>query len=437
MSKASLDLLTAFRQLSKKRIMVIGDLVLDTYTIGKAKRISPEAPVPVLHVHYEEFRPGMVGNVVLNLVSMGGEALILSRVGDDISGHRIISQLEEEGISTQGVFFQEGFSTPVKNRIIANHQQMVRVDYEQCLPLSSSLEQHIIDRLPTLLERVDVVAVSDYGKGFVTPKLLQALIYLARERNITTIIDPKGVDFARYKGAHVIKPNLSEVYAAANLPLEAPLEEAAERVLQTTQADWLMVTRSEEGIVVFYQEGKREDFSVISREVKDVTGAGDTVLAMLSLAMASGLSIADGARLSNVAAGIAIERFGCARVTLSDLAHSLLNRGTGNKVFDGRHLFALQEALKGKKHVILSLSSEQRLDGILFEAIQTLSSQKDCDLLICVENVEPFSDLIEGLISLHAVDHILVNSGDLKQVCTLLSPQEVFAFSSEKLQPVV
>jgi D-beta-D-heptose 7-phosphate kinase/D-beta-D-heptose 1-phosphate adenosyltransferase len=325
--------------------------------------------------------------------------------------------------------------TPVKNRVIADNQQIVRVDREQALPLPELLERQVIEQLTSGMRGVKLVAISDYGKGFITRTLMTALVDRAKERGIPVIVDPKGVDFSKYRGADIIKPNLSEVYAAANLPSEAPLEQAAARVLTKCRAEVLMVTRSEAGISLFYREGRRQDFPVRVREVKDVTGAGDTVLAMLSCALASGLSIEEGVQLSNRAAGLAIERFGCARITLADLARRLLKDDVGNKVFDEEHLFALQEALKGREFALLALSGEHGLTTPVFSAIRRLAGRENRDLVVYVDGAEAEDEFIEVLSSLQEVDAVIVNKDALNQLCTRTSPAELCVFEGGNLAP--
>jgi D-beta-D-heptose 7-phosphate kinase/D-beta-D-heptose 1-phosphate adenosyltransferase len=430
------SLFSSFSKIKKQKIAVIGDLVLDTYTVGKAKRISPEAPVAILNVIHEEHRPGMAGNVALNLISMGADVITISRVGNDGSGELLVKKLSEEGINTHGIVVHQGFPTPVKNRIIADSQQIVRVDHEITTSLPELLEQQVIDSLPDLLENVRLIAVSDYGKGFITRTLMGAVIEFAQQKKIPVIVDPKGVDFSKYTGADVIKPNLSEVYAAANLPTDTPIEQAAARVLEATQTKVLMVTRSEAGISLFYREGKREDFPVRVREVKDVTGAGDTVLAMLTCALANGLTISEGTQLSNIAAGIAIERFGCARITLSELARRLLSDDIGNKVFDEEHLFALQEALRGRRFALLALSTEETLSTHLFSTIRQLAQRENWDLLVYLRDVEPRVEFIDLLASLHDVDYIIVKSDSIRHLCKLITPEEIYILEDQALKKI-
>lgn len=414
-----------FSRLGPKKVMVVGDLLLDSYTIGKARRISPEAPVAIVHVIREENLPGGAGNVILNLVSLGAEVVAIGRTGQDIAGEILRKVLSDEGIDTSGIIIQPGYPTPVKNRVIAENQQIVRIDHEQIVQIPELLEQAVIESLPKMMEGVSVVAISDYGKGFLSKTLLNAIIELAKQRGIPVIADPKGIDFTKYAGATIIKPNRGEAFAAANLPPEAPLEHVAERVLGITESETLMITRSEAGISLFHKDGTHQEFPVRVREVKDVTGAGDTVLAMLTCALANGLTIGEAAQLSNVAAGIAIERIGCARVTLSQLARRLLEDDSGNKVFDGEHLFALQEALKGRHVALLSLSGAQGLTSAIFSAIKQLTHRGELDLLIYIRDANPDPEFVTLLASLREVNFILLKSESLQHLCQLIAPDEV------------
>jgi D-beta-D-heptose 7-phosphate kinase/D-beta-D-heptose 1-phosphate adenosyltransferase len=258
----------------------------DTYTTGKVRRISPEAPVSVLHVLREESLPGGAGNVVLNLISLGANVVAVGRVGHDAAGKNIVQALAKEGVNTDGIIFQNQFQTPVKNRLIADAQQVLRVDFENITPIPEPIEQEVIERFPALLQDVDIIAISDYGKGFLSRSLLMGVIEMAKAKNIPIIVDPKGDDFTKYHGATILKPNLQEAYDAAKLTREASLEQVAEIIFKKVSIDMLMITRSEAGISLFKRDGGRLDFPVRSKEVKDVTGAGDTVLAMISVALA-------------------------------------------------------------------------------------------------------------------------------------------------------
>lgn len=413
-------------RIERTRVMVIGDVVLDTYTLGKAQRISPEAPVPVIQVHHEEYRPGMAGNVALNLVSLGIKTVLVGRVGDDRSGELLRRVLEDEGVDVRGLCVQKGLQTPVKNRIIADHQQIVRVDREDISPLEDDTKALLLASLPELLQDIKAIALSDYAKGLFSPALLSAIIALARERRIPVIADPKGRDFSRYSGVTVIKPNLGEAIAAAGLSPGAPLERVAEQIFQTTDAEMLMITRSEAGLSLFFPDRSREDYPVRAQEIRDVTGAGDTVLAMLACALASGLSYQEAAQLCNVAASVAISRFGCARVSLADLAHCLLANDPTNKIFDQQHLFALQEVLADKSVIVLGIHSKDGLSAQLFSIIQRLAEKDNSALLIYLRDAEPDERFLQLLLSLREVSFIIRPGDSLRHFCAAIQPAEVY-----------
>ncbi len=416
----------AFSRLGPAKVLVIGDLMLDTYTIGKAHRISPEAPVAVIRVQREEQRPGGSGNVALNLISLGAEVIIVGRVGQDSAAAMLRHVLEQEGVACRGIFAQAGFQTPIKNRIIADNQQIVRVDHEQFTPLPEMLEQQIIEALPAMLEGVKAVAISDYGKGFLSRPLLEALIELAKARGIPTLVDPKGVDFSKYGGADLLKPNLQEAIAAAGLGAEAPLEHIAAKILKAAQVGQLLITRSESGMSLFSTDGSQLDFPVRAHEVKDVTGAGDTVLAMLACCIANQLSTSEAIHMANLAAGIAIEHFGCARVSLSQLARRLLKQDIANKVFDEEHLFALQEALRGNSFALLGVHSSQGLTSRIFSSIRQLGQREGWTLLVYIRDPDPSAEFIDILASLHDVDFIILKKESLSHLCKSIAPDEVY-----------
>lgn len=420
--------------LNPVRVLVIGDFMLDTYTTGKVRRISPEAPVSVLHVQNEESRPGGTGNVALNIVSLGGKVVVVGRVGADMAGRHLIQALEREEIDVRGLFIQEGYRTPVKNRLIADSQQILRVDFETNTPIPEDLEILVIEELPQLLEGMQIITISDYAKGFLSPRILEATIALAKANGIPVIVDPKGDEFGKYRGADIIKPNLSEAYAAAKLPQGASLDTVAERIFDNVEINKLLITRSEAGISVFERDQKRADFPVRSKEVKDVTGAGDTVLAMISVALSSGIELKNAVQLANVSAGIAIERVGCARINIADLAVRLFELDAENKVFDEEHLFALQQALTGKRYCVLGVESRHGMSSALFRAIRQISS---CDslrqLIIYLRDERPDEEFISLLSSLVEVDFIVLKCESLRNLLEAIHPHEVFSIQEGQL----
>ncbi|MEN9343629.1 MAG: bifunctional protein hldE [Chlamydiota bacterium] len=416
------------------KVLVVGDLMLDTYTTGKVRRISPEAPVSVLHVQKEESRPGGAGNVAINLLSMGASVALLGRIGNDISGQTLCESLKKEGIDTTFLVTQEGYKTPVKNRLIADAQQILRVDVETVTPLLSSLEQNILKELPRILEGVDAIAISDYAKGFLSKTLLSVIIQEGKKRNIPVVVDPKGEDFSKYEGAFLVKPNLQEAYVAAKLPMDASLEEVAKELFARCSIDQLMITRSESGISLFNRDNQRFDFPVLPKEVKDVTGAGDTVLATVTLALASRLDVQYGIKLANIAAAIAVERLGCARITLSDVAERLLEMDVENKIFDEEHLFALQQALKGKRLTVLGIHNLQGMTTSLFRAIRELSSANAQEkLIVYLRDCDVEDEFLSFLSSLNEVDFIVLKSESLKHLCEEIDPERIFILENNQL----
>lgn len=317
----------SYNSIKRAKVLVVGDFMLDVYIMGTVKRISPEAPVPVLCVKQESRRAGGAGNALLNLVSLGMEVVPVGRVGEDGGGRDLLHLLREEKVNLDGIIRDPSYRTPVKSRMIADYQQLLRVDHEEVTAFSPSLEKELIAHLPTLLQEVTVIAISDYSKGFLTPSLLAALIESGQKRSIPIIVDPKGADFTKYKGVTVLKPNLSEAVIAAGLGSEASLDSIGEALLKKLAIPSLMITRSQEGISVFSKQKKRQDFPAQVREVRDVTGAGDTVLAVVTAAIANQLDLSDAALLANVAAGMAVERIGCARISLAELHDRLIEVG--------------------------------------------------------------------------------------------------------------
>ncbi len=371
-----------FNHLAPFSVMVLGDFMLDTYTNGSIERISPEAPVSVMHVQSIFSHPGGAGNVCLNLSSLGAKVFAVGRRGMDQAGEDLTRELEQKGIDVSCFVHQPGYVTPIKNRLIASYQQVLRVDQESAIPLDPETEATLTHSLLTFMDKCQIIAISDYNKGFLTPSLLSFVLEKAKEKNIPVIVDPKGEDFTKYKHATIVKPNAKEAYLASKaLPTDS-LKDVAKNLLHQTNANYILITRSQEGISLFDQSGRQEDFPVKVKEVKDVTGAGDTVLAILCLSLANGLKIQHGAMLANVAAGIAIEKVGCAQISLSQLAGRLLEVDSSSKIFDESHLFALQHVLQEHPFSLLAIHSKDGFTVELFQAIRSLKKGRDSSLYI-------------------------------------------------------
>ena len=428
-----------FNRMQQKRVLVAGDFMVDHYTFGKSKRISPEAPVPVILVDREEDRAGGAGNVVLNLISLGMEVTALGMVGDDDAGRVLIDCLAKESVETKALYCQKGFHTPKKSRIIASNQQIVRIDYERVEALEEKLECKIISEIEALVSTQDVVAISDYAKGFLTEKILHEIIRAAKKHNVPVIADPKGTEFAKYAHATILKPNLSEALAAANLPGK-PLSEVAREIFKKVDVDVLMITRSEAGISLYYPDGTSEDHPVVqAKEIRDVTGAGDTVLAVLASAIANGLSLSDATSLSNIAATVAVERVGCARVTLPEIARRLIDLHSGGKIFENAHFSVLEQALKGKEFIELQLESGCEVNAQLLRAVRELAHNKTRELVVSIADPSADEEVVSVLASLKDVDYIHLGQSSTGDSCSptfkqALKANQVFEFKGSTLK---
>ncbi|TFF39826.1 D-glycero-beta-D-manno-heptose-7-phosphate kinase [Mucilaginibacter psychrotolerans] len=310
-------------RLAKKRptILVIGDLMIDHYLHGKANRLSPEAPVPVVNLKSEVFTLGGAGNVVQNLVSLGAEVTASGAIGNDIAGAQVLEILSKEGVSTSSVFTNEDRITTIKTRILVDGHQLARLDKECTDHLSAEAENALMKELYSQIENADLVVLSDYNKGFLSPGLTRSIITVAKRFNKKVIVDPKGNNYAKYSGSFIIKPNRSELAVAAkieNVDSKGSLQVAASIVIEQTDVEYLIVTLSEDGIMIF-DNNESTVLPVKATEVYDVTGAGDTVLSTISYFIALGLNVLEACEIANHAAAIVIRQIGSATVTVDEI----------------------------------------------------------------------------------------------------------------------
>jgi D-beta-D-heptose 7-phosphate kinase/D-beta-D-heptose 1-phosphate adenosyltransferase len=313
----------AVGQFKKKRVMVLGDVMLDRFVWGSVSRISPEAPVPVVEIRKETTCLGGAANVVANITSLGGRAFPLAIVGKDAEGAQLRERFRDLGTSLSGILMEPERVTSVKTRIIAHHQQVCRTDREDKSPLPLALQDKIVAWFRSHLDAVDAVVVSDYAKGLISPALLKRILPAARAAGKIVCVDPKLQNLAAYRPATVITPNLIEAEHAAGMSIsdEKTLVRAGNKILRETGIDHLLVTRGEHGMALFEGNSSPKVIRIptLAREVYDVTGAGDTVISTLSLGLVSGLSILEAAVLSNIAAGIVVGKLGTACVTPEEL----------------------------------------------------------------------------------------------------------------------
>ncbi len=346
-----------FHNAYRLKCLVVGDLMLDEYLWGKTDRISPEAPVQVVDVMREDLRLGGAGNVANNLLALGCKVTVASVIGEDENGWALLKTFNRQGIDTSAIHQESGRRTGRKTRVIASNQQIVRIDRESRESLSGQSEFQLAGWLEKNIPDYSVILISDYLKGVLTPAILSTITSRASSCNIPVLVDPKGTDYLKYLGATCLTPNRKEAEAASGIAIkdETSLNLAAATIMRQINLDNLLITRSEEGMSLFCRNGEIVHIPTVAREVFDVTGAGDTVLALLAFGLAGGLTLPDSARLANVAAGIAVAKLGTSTVLPSEIIDviSLSHRDSDTKI-KNRDLLAeisATERAKGKKIV--------------------------------------------------------------------------------------
>jgi len=312
------------RRFARARLLVVGDLMLDQFIWGRVERISPEAPVPVVHVTRESVHLGGAANVVHNIRALGGHATACGVVGQDSAGRRVLAELKRIGAGTRGVMATRSAVTIRKTRIIAHSQQVVRFDREQpdhgggaAARLARFLQRHAWD--------FDAVVLSDYGKGAITPALLGVLHQARAQRPFRLIVDPKKPNFAHYRGITLATPNALEAADAAGIEIRdaASLRAVGHRLLERWDAEAILVTRGEHGMSLFERDGSVRHLPTAARQVFDVTGAGDTVVATCALALAAGARLDEAACLANHAASVVIGKLGTATLSAAELLQAI------------------------------------------------------------------------------------------------------------------
>ena len=303
------------------KVLVIGDLILDEFIWGDVSRISPEAPVPVVWVRNESFMPGGASNVANNLRSLGAATYLSGVIGDDERGAILKGELSARGVDVKGVFVDETRPTTLKTRVVAHHQQVVRIDKEKTDHLSGKVISKIIDYAESMMDEIDAVIIEDYGKGVITPKLLSKLMPLARSRKKIISVDPKEEHFEYYKGASAVTPNNHEAAKAVGFEIkdDPTLVKAGRAILKKLKCRIALITLGENGMAVFQRSKPMAHIPTVAQEVFDVSGAGDTVIAAYTLALASGADPIAAAHIANYAAGIVVGKVGIAVVTPEEL----------------------------------------------------------------------------------------------------------------------
>jgi len=311
------------------RILVAGDCMLDAYVTGAATRISPEAPVPVVEVAERRFVVGGAANVAANARGMGAIVTLAGVTGTDPAGTRLRAELEELGIGIEALVEDEMRVTTVKTRVTAGGQQIVRFDEESRLPLSARMAAHLLRRCERVLDEAHAIVISDYAKGVAPEAFCRWVIDRAAKRGVPVVVDPKSPQLSRYRGARIVTPNLKETAAAAGEPIHSgdDLARAAAMLLEKIAPSALLVTRGGDGMSLFEPGRKEVHLPVLVNEVADVTGAGDTVVATLALALGAGFELREAAAMANLAAGVAVGHHGTWAVGREELIEAARARG--------------------------------------------------------------------------------------------------------------
>lgn len=316
-----------------KRILVIGDVGVDRYTIGSVERISPEAPVPIVRVEEEKLKLGLAANVADNIQALGGVPLLTGLVGKDRCAEDFRRLLSESGIQARHVIADRGTRTVLKERIVSDRQQLLRVDYESSVAVSREAEQALMAKARELIDRCDAVIVEDYAKGLLNPRLVETVFKTAARKRKPVAVDPNAKSpMSLYRGATILTPNTREAEALAGMRItdRKSLLEVGRKILRATGARHVVVTRGREGMAVF-SSGDRQVHLIptYAREVYDVSGAGDTVIAVLTLAIAAGATIEEAAVLGNLAAGVEVGKRGTATVSPEEVRAAMAHHSPG------------------------------------------------------------------------------------------------------------
>ncbi|MFV9644444.1 MAG: D-glycero-beta-D-manno-heptose-7-phosphate kinase [Desulfobacterales bacterium] len=426
----------------KCNLLVVGDLMLDEYLWGDVDRISPEAPVQVVSVKEEIYTLGGSGNVANNLIALGAKVSMAGVIGSDKCGHLVLAKLNELGVNIEGVVEEPERPTTRKTRIISGNQQVLRIDRETKKDISQQTFDVILNYIKRVIPDVDLVLISDYGKGLITAALLNSLISIVKKHNPPrrTIADPKGRDFLKYSGVSLLTPNKKEAALASGIEIvdESTLIKAGNRILETVKTEKLLITCGKDGMVLFEDNKKPCYITAQTRQVFDVSGAGDTVIAVLGLAVASGASFVKAAAIANTAAGIVVSKVGTSTVSKNELLSALtpMCDYASTKHISISELPAVVQKLKAdNKKIVLTngcfdllhaghvmlLSASKKLGDVLVVAIdddESVSSLKGPGRPIISEK-----ERLSILGSLDSVDYVvLFSSKQLGKIIEIIRP---------------
>ncbi|MCK5822872.1 MAG: hypothetical protein KAG95_02650 [Bacteroidales bacterium] len=323
-------LINAFEQFNNKKILIVGDVMIDAYMWGSVDRISPEAPVPIASITNREKRLGGAANVGLNVRALGAEAILCSVIGDDDNGKIFKQLLKKRNLTSKGILVDKDRDTTIKTRIICDNQHMLRVDEEICEPLTSNLENKFIEQLSNLIltDKIDAIIFEDYDKGNITPKIIETIVSLANKKNIPTLVDPKKRNFSSYNNVSLFKPNFKEITEGLKIDIDKnniqSIHKAAQRLQTKMNIKTVLITLSELGIFIC-EDGSYFNAPAQIRTIADVSGAGDTVISVASLCLASNFEAKHIAQFSNIAGGLVCEKIGVVPIDKEQLLNECLN----------------------------------------------------------------------------------------------------------------
>lgn len=314
----------------KKRILVVGDLGLDRYTLGVVERVSPEAPVPIVRVEEESLKLGLASNVADNIQALGGVAKIVGVIGQDPAGILLSGVMRESGIDPKNLIREKSYRTILKERIVSDRQQLLRVDYETPERLTEKMRSKVLRKMETLLPQSDAVILQDYSKGLLTPDFCSELFRLAASKKKWVAVDPNSKGkLPLYCGAYLLTPNTKEAESLSGVSIKdaSSLDRAGRTLQDKTGASRVVITRGKEGMAVFEGSKKCTLIPTFAREVYDVSGAGDTVISVMTLALVSGADLVEAATLGNLAAGVEVGKRGTATVSVQEIKQAMKAQG--------------------------------------------------------------------------------------------------------------
>lgn len=427
---------TVLANFQGKKLLVLGDIMLDQYLWGMISRLSPEAPVQVVSELSRSTILGGAANTASNIKSLGGEAFLAGVVGDDEPARAVLQKLDEKGLNTKGIFTDKNRSTTSKNRVMAQNQQVVRIDKETCTQISQEISQAVASFVEEVIRTVDGIIISDYDKGVVTPQLSELVISNAQKFKKVVTVDPKGLDYSKYRNATVLCPNIKEAGLATKTEIadEETLEKVGQMLLSNLNCRGVLITKGSQGLSLFERGRPSIHIAAVNSEVFDVVGAGDTVAAALGLALISGASLYEASLIANYAAGIAVRKVGTVAVEIKELA-AMIDEWEGIKSSKIKDLEQLRELVeeqrsRGKKVVFTNgcfdilhfghlkyLREAKKLGDILIVALNSNSSVRALK-----GEARPWVDELERAEVLSALEFI-----DYTTIFDELTPEHLLA----------